>query len=158
VKAARLRFGALQFVESCQRRAGDHAREAVAHHLGVDEHAVFTKHVRESPAIAIEGLAVLLEPHPAMEDQLFQTIARFLRERRRGIEASTEFRRIDAEQPDAAELRDGDRVAVGDRGHHHRLGSFGPGAERNGLSNCHGRREHHGQNLHTHLRWRGIAQ
>ena len=155
---ARFRFGAPQFVEARQRCARGDARETVAHELGVDEQAVFAEDVREPAAIRVDPLPVLLEAHPAMEDHLSQAIARLLRERRRGVEPVPQFGRIDAEQADAAELRDGDCVAVENGGYDHRLGSFGSSAERHGLNNCHGRCERSGQNLHTHLRWRGIAR
>jgi hypothetical protein len=139
VKALRLGFRAFQFVEARQRRVGGRPRETVAHERGVDEQPVLAKHVRGLSMPSIESPAVVLQPHPAMEDHLDQAVARFLRERRRRPGSAARFRRRDAEQPNAAEGRDGNRVAIVDRVDHHRLGSSGSRAERNGLSYCHGR-------------------
>jgi hypothetical protein len=117
--------------------------------------AVFAEDVCGLAAMFVEHPAVVLQPHPATEDQFAQTIARFLRERRRCCGSAAQLRRFDPEEPDAAVFRDGDGAAVGDRGHSHGFGSSRSRAERNGLSYCHGRNEHSRQNLHTHLRWRG---
>ena len=60
-------------------RAAGHAREAVAQERGVDERAVLAEDVCGLAAMFVEHPAVVLQPHPATEDQLAQTIARFLR-------------------------------------------------------------------------------
>src|SRR2546422_6600995 len=151
-KAFGFRFRALQFIEPGERLTSGHAREPVAHERGVDDHAVLAEHVREPAMVDVERRALLLEAHPAMNDHLPQSVAGFLRERRRRIESMAHLRRVDAEQTDTTKPRNGDCVAVGDGGYDHGIGSLGSRAERKRLSYCDGRNEHSGQNLHTHLR------
>ena len=64
------------------------------------------------PVVRIERGRVLLETHPAVKDELREPIACFAPERRGSIESPANFRRIDAEEPDAAVERHVDRVAV----------------------------------------------
>jgi len=150
-EAFRFGFRASQLVEARERRTRGHARQTVAYERGVDEESVLTEHIREPAAVDIEDSAILLEAHPSMQHHRDQTFARFLRERRRRIESVSHLRRVDAEQPHATESRNADRVAVGDGGDDDGIGSLESRARRECVRNCHGRREHGGQNLHTHL-------
>ena len=95
------------------------AREPFAHEGGVHELTVLGDHVGEVAVVDVDGGAFLFEPHPAMEHQLRQPLARFAAERRGRVEAAADLRRVDAEQPHAAERRHVDRVAVDDRADQH---------------------------------------
>jgi len=76
------------------------------------------------PVVGIERRALLLETNPSMQDERRQPIARFAAERCGGVEPMADFRRIDPQQPHAAERGDVDRVAVNDGAHQHGFRSF----------------------------------
>jgi hypothetical protein len=79
--------------------------------------------------IGVARGALLLEPHPAVKHEGGETIARLAAERGGRVEPAPDFRRVDAEQPHAADRRDVDRVAVDDPPHEQRLGSLDASAE-----------------------------
>ena len=110
--ALSFRFGAFQLVESREREPGGDAREAVAHERGVHEEAVLAHHVCKMPVVRVHGRAFVLEAHPATEDHRGEPVARLASERRGGVEAMTDFRRVDAEQAHAADGRHVDGVTV----------------------------------------------
>jgi hypothetical protein len=99
-----LRFGfrVLEFVESHERRTRGDASQPLAHEHRIHAHAIAGDDIRGAPS-AIRAIAVVFEPHPPLQHESGQPVAR--RIRKRGC-------RLDAEQLYSAELRDVDRVAV----------------------------------------------
>jgi hypothetical protein len=93
-----------------------------------------------------------------MQNQLPQAIARFAAERRGGVEAAADLRRVDAEQPHAADRRHVDRVAVDDRAHHHQIGAGSKSARRRCLNGCNSRNDRSDENLHSRLRAQWVAR
>jgi len=65
--------------------------------------------------VGVERGAVLLEAHPPIQEQPSQSLARFVAEGCGAVGAAADFRRVDPEQPDAANRGDDDRVAVDHR-------------------------------------------
>ena len=61
------------------------------------------------------------------EGEIRKAFARFTGERRRRIESTTGLGRVDPQETHAAERGDIDRVAIDDRSHENRVGSFKPG-------------------------------
>jgi hypothetical protein len=112
-----LRFclGPFQFAETHDRLARRHPRQALAHEHAVYERAVLEQHVLQMPVVGVERFAIRFETNPSAKDERGQSIASFEREGRRRIEPAPDFRRVDAEQPDTAERRDVDSVAVDHR-------------------------------------------
>ena len=104
--------------------------------------------------------AFVFEPDPSVQHQRGQAVARFAAERRRRVEAAAELRRVDAEQPHAADGRHVDRVAVDDRSHEHRLATASTrAAERGCLKDCNSRQRRAA--IRICIRdsiWRGIAR
>ena len=68
-------------------------------------------------------MLVTFEAHPAVQHERGEPVARFLSKRRAGVEPVRDFRRIDAQEADAAVPGHVDRVAVDDRAHEHGIGS-----------------------------------
>ena len=112
----RLGLGALELVETRERHTRGHTRQALANHQHVGAGAVFGDHIGQAPLVDVDAIAgtVALEPHPAVQDHAGELVARGICKGRRRVEALADFRRIDAEQADAAHRRDVDRVAVDD--------------------------------------------
>ncbi len=152
-----LGFGMLELVEPCQRHPRRDARQALAHHDHVRADTVFGDDIREPPLVDIEALAVALEPDPPPQHQPGQLVARRQRKRRRRVEHAADLRRVDAEQPDAAEPGDINRVAVDDRAHHHELRSLQRTQRRRG-NYCNHHTHGRSQKLHRHLLLQQLAE
>jgi hypothetical protein len=69
--------------------------------------------------ICVKLLALRFEAHPAMQHEIGQPVSRGARERRRGIEPSSDLRSIDAQEPDTPDRGNVDRIAVDDRPYQH---------------------------------------
>jgi hypothetical protein len=69
--------------------------------------------------IRIDLVAVRFEPHPPVQHEICQPVARGAGKWRGGIESAADLRRVDAQQPDATERDDVDGVAVDDGTHQH---------------------------------------
>ena len=93
-----------------------------------------------------------------MENQRRQAFPRLAAERRGRVEPTADLRRIDAEQPHAADGRHIDRVAVDDRPDEHRTGPRDAAVHRGGLNGGNSRGGDSDQNLHRRLQFaRGCA-
>jgi len=112
-------------------------REAIAQHLRVHEQAVVSEDVGEPAPVGIEGRTIGFEMHVATHEERPQTVAGLRRERRWGIEATPDFRRIDSEQPHPARVPQFDRVAVQDVPHREMI----RGARTDGRDRENGRQE-----------------
>ena len=99
-------------VEPRERRPGRHARETFLHQDDIHAHIVFGDDVRETPLVDIEPFAIAFEPHPAVQHEARELVARGIGKRRRGVEHAADFRRVDAEQTHAAERRDVNGIAI----------------------------------------------
>jgi len=70
--------------------------------------------------IAVAGPTFVLEAHPALRDESREPLLRLDGKRRRRLQSAADFRRVDAEQPNAADASGVDRVAVDNVAHQDR--------------------------------------
>ena len=111
-KRLRFSFRSLQLGEPRQRHSCGHPSETFPDERRVDELAGFGHHVREAPVVDIRERRFLFEAYPSVQHETREAIARLTAERRRRIEAASNFRSVDAEKPDASVCRHVDRVTV----------------------------------------------
>ena len=97
-----------------QSPAGGDACQPFSDERGVDEHTRLEEHVEETPAVGVMQLAIAAQAHPAMQDERLESLTRLDGKRRGLLERAAEFRRIDAEQPDAPDTGRVDGVTVDD--------------------------------------------
>jgi len=108
-----------ELVEPRERHPRRDARQAFTHKNHVRADAILGHDVRQPALVDVETLAVALEPDPPPQHQPRELVPRGIRKRRRGVEDTAEFRRVDTEQPHPPKPRHVDRVAVDDRAHQH---------------------------------------
>jgi hypothetical protein len=72
-------------------------------------------------AVGVAAVVLDLEPHPSVQDEFGEPVARRPGKRRGGIEPASYLRGVDPEQPDASEPGDVYRVAVEDGADEHRV-------------------------------------
>lgn len=132
-------FSAPEFRQTPHAPSGVHPGQALPQHLGVDEEPVVAKEIREPAAVGVRGLAVGFEAAVAADEEAGQPLVRLPGEGRRSFEATSEFGRVDAEQPHAARVPEFDGVTIEDAlhgvvvrggdndGRRHQRGSCKPG-------------------------------
>lgn len=67
--------------------------------------------------IAVSGPAFVLEADPALRDEPRQPLLGLVGDWGRSVESAADFRRVDAEQPNASNAGDIDGVTVDDEAH-----------------------------------------
>ena len=110
-------------------------REAFTHERRVDELPGVEHHVRAMDRRAAPWRLVVLQAHPALDDERLEALAR-----------ARSRLRLDPEQADAADRRDGDGVAARHTRDEHRVAA----------KHCNGREHPGDQFLHTHLQLAGV--
>jgi hypothetical protein len=112
-------------------------REALTHERGVDELARVQHHVRAMHRRVAARRIVVLEPHPALDDDRLEALA--------GAWAGLGF---DAEQSHSSDRLHGDGVTGRDASDEHGVAA----------KNCNGRHHPKEQFLHTHLQLAGVFE
>jgi hypothetical protein len=110
--ASRIVLGRTQLAPQSQSGSGGDARKSFSNELRVHEVPRLNEYIRQLATVIIAGGAIAFKANPPVENERLQPFARFHGKRRRPLEPTAHLRRIDPQQPHAADAGGINRVSI----------------------------------------------